>query len=79
MTKLLTLKKMKKKLVLLTLILIALLLSGCGLFSKHEHDFYYSSDNDNHYLKCDCGETKDREKHNYKWVDGNNHETTHKE
>ena len=70
---------MKKKLVLLTLILVTLLLSGCGLFSKHEHDFYYSSDNDNHYLKCDCGETTDPEKHDYKWVDESNREATRKE
>ena len=79
MTKLLTLKKMKNRLILLIILLTTLMLSGCGLSNKHEHDFYYSSDNDNHYLKCDCGETTDPEKHDYKWVDESNREATRKE
>ena len=63
MTKLLTLKKMKKKLVLLTLILVTLLLSGCGLFSKHEHEYRWFDGEDykTAYQKCTiCDEALDQ-------------------
>ena len=79
MTKLLTLKKMKNRLILFVILLATLMLSGCGLSNKHEHDLHYNYDSENHYLKCDCGETTDPEKHDYKWVDENNRETTRKE
>lgn len=67
MTKLLTLKKMKKKLVLLTLILAIITLVGCN--KEHTHKFKQAYDDEVHYMECKCGEREgDEYLHQLEWV-----------
>ena len=75
MTKLLTLKKMKKKLILLTLILALSTLVGCN--KEHTHKFKQAYDDEVHYMECKCGEREgDEYLHQLEWVNAEDINTT---
>ena len=67
-----------KVLLLFTVALIVLMLSGC--VDEHTHDFKYKPDGGGHIYACDCGEVKgDRLIHAFEWKDVLIYDTAYRE
>ena len=61
-----------KGLILATVVMLALLFSGCDLL--HRHNFVQKFNDTEHFCECICGEVESKEDHKLLWKNGNDPE-----